>query len=180
MATLNRFPLFGLWNRVAAEMMGYDPDEARCIGHGVAVLYAIRARGGSRKPKPEGSDSIPVGEKLETDDLVFGGDPLPCVFDEDGRVTRCLVGARTPRDPAQTPDSYDKAVEAKIPEEYLEPLRSAMASLLATYPKLELNGSLLYRVYDEWKIANKAGRRVDLDELTGWLEERTRARGGAA
>jgi hypothetical protein len=176
MATLNRFPLFGLWNRVAAELIGYDPDEARSIGHGVAVLYAIRARGAGRKPKSEQPGSIPVGEALETDDVMFGGDPLPCEFDDRGRVTRCLVGAASEKDPPQTAESYEAAVEGKIPEEYLERLRAAMAALLGTYPRPELQGRLLYQIYDDWKKACAAGRRVDLDRLMAWLEERAEAR----
>lgn len=176
MATLNRFPLFGLWNRIAAETLGYDADEARAIGHGVAVLFAIRARGGGRK-KPAGEEaSAPPAERMETDDLVFGGDPLPCEFAEDGRLARCLVGARAPDDPAQTPESYDAAVEAKIPAEYLERLRAAMAGLLATYPQPDLQTRTLYQVYDEWKRDCAAGRRVDLDQLVAWLEGRTRDR----
>jgi hypothetical protein len=176
MATLNRFPLFGLWNRIAAETIGYDADEARCIGHGVAVLYAIRARGGGRKPAAERDASIPVGDAMVTEDLMFGGDPLPCEFDDDGRVAKCLVGAQSPKDPAQTPDSYEAAVEAKIPEEYLETLRSGMSALLTSYSQPELQGSLLYEVYDEWKVACRAGRRVDLDQLVIWLGERARER----
>ena len=185
MATLNRFPLFGLWNRVAAEVLDYDEDEARCIGHGVAVLYAIRAQGGGHK-KPHSakkSATIPVGEAPEamaTEDLTFGGDNLPCEFDAEGRVTQCLVGCQSPKDAAQTPDSYTAAVEAKISAEYLERLRGAMQALLATYPKRELQGGLLYQVYDDWKVACKAGRRVDMDKLVDWLQERARSRRDAA
>jgi hypothetical protein len=181
MATLNRFPLFGLWNRIAAETLGYDADEARSIGHAVAVLFAIRARGGGRKAKAEREGAAPEAapvERMETDDLAFGGDPIPCEFGDDGRLVRCLVGARTPQDPAQTPESYDAAVEAKIPEEYLEPLQAAMTGLLATYPQPELQTRMLYQVYDEWKRECAAGRRVDLDQLVAWLEDRAREREG--
>jgi hypothetical protein len=178
MPTLNRFPLFGLWNRVAAELIGYDDDEARSIGHGVAVLYAIRARGGGKPKSRSDAPSLLVGEPVAPDDLMFGGDPLPCEMDEDGRVLKCLVGAKTPKDAAQTPESYQQAVEEKIPEEYLERLRSAMNTLLATYSKPELNGRLLYDTYDDWKKAAGTGRRVDLDQLVTWLEEKAKARAG--
>lgn len=184
MATLNRFPLFGLWNRVAADLLGYEEDEAKCIGHGVAVLYAIRARGGGhRKPPAKGSKTIPAGDTpaaMATEDLGFGGDSLPCEFDADGRVLRCLVGCQTPKDADQTPVSYDAAVEAKIDPGCLEPLRAAMRKLLETYQRRELQGSLIYQVYDDWKLACKAGRRVDLEKLIAWLETRARARRTAA
>ncbi len=183
MATLNRFPLFGLWNRVAAGKCGYEEDETRCIGHGVAVLYAIRAQGGGRKPKKAKSgQSIPVGESMAamaTEDVRFGGDDLPCEHDEDGRVTRCLVGCQSPKDAAQTPASYDAGVEAKIPPEILGPLADAMEQLLSTYKPAELQGSLIYAIYDDWKIACKAGRRVDLDKLVLWLQDRTETRRSA-
>ena len=185
MATLNRFPLFGLWNRVAAGVLGYQEDEAKCIGHGVAVLYAIRAKGGGHRPKPEksaGGKTIPVGETaaaMADEDVQFGGDNLPCEFDADGRVTRCLVGAQTPKDAAQTPESYDAAVEAKIPPEYVEGLIVSMTELLSTYRPTELQGSLIYNLYDEWKVACKAGRRVDLDKLAEWLATRAETRSTA-
>jgi len=186
MATLNRFPLFGLWNRVAAEVLEYEPDEARCIGHGVAVLYAIRAQGGGyRKPKKGGADkgSIPVGKDakvLAADEIAFGGDSLPCELDADGRVLRCLVGCRSPRDKAQTPSSYEHDVEAKIKGEYLELLTNGMRELLSSYKPAELGGRLIYRRYDDFKRACAAGRRIDLDALVEWLKEETRKRARTA
>jgi hypothetical protein len=181
MATLNRFPLFGLWNRVAAGRLGYEDDETKSIGHGVAVLYAIRAQGGGRKKAKAHAKSttIPAGDDAEamaTEDLGFGGDSLPCEYDDEGRVTRCLVGVQSPKDAAQTPDSYAQAVEAKIPDEHRERLTAAMADLLSTYEERELHGSLIYQLYDEWKQACKAGRRVDLDKLVDWLEARATKR----
>ena len=185
MATLNRFPLFGLWNRVAADVLGYEEDETKCIGHAVAVLYAIRAQGGGRKPKPGKADSgktIPAGDAAEamaTEDLGFGGDNLPCEFDEEGRVTKCLVGCQSPKDAAQTPASYDASVAAKIPDEYGERLATAMAELLSTYKKAELQGTLVYGIYDDWKRACSAGRRVDLDKLVEWLQANAQTRRAA-
>lgn len=183
MATLNRFPLFGLWNRVAAQVLGYDEDEAKCIGHAVAVLYAIRAQGGARKPKhPKEAAAIPAGdgeELLANEELGFGGDSLPCEMDDDGTVLKCFVGCRSGKDHPQTPDSYDFNVEAKIKPEYLGPLTESMHDLLSSYKTAELGGKLIYRLYDEWKKDCKAGRRVDLDELVTWLQERAERRNAA-
>ncbi len=182
MATLNRFPLFGLWNRVAAGVLGYGDDETKCIGQGVAVLYAIRAKGGGHRPEPtktNSSKTIPAGDAAEamaTDDISFGGDNLPCEFDEDGSVARCLVGCQSPKDAAQTPQSYDASVATKIPPEYLEPLTTAMTQLLSSYKQAELQGALIYNIYDDWKRACGAGRRVDLDKLVDWLERNARTR----
>lgn len=181
MATLNRFPLFGLWNRVAAQVLGYDLEESKCIGHGVAVLYAIRAQGGARtKPKhPKEAAAIPTNEgdePLANEELGFGGDSLPCEMDEDGRVLKCLVGCRSPKDAAQTPRSYDSNVDAKISAEYRSDLEEGMRRLLETYKAVELGGKLVYRLYDGWKKDCKAGRRVDLDKLLEWLEEHAERR----
>lgn len=181
MATLNRFPLFGMWNCVAAQVLGYDDDEARCIGHGVAVLYAIRAQGGARaKPKhPKEAAAIPTSdddEPLANEELGFGGDSLPCEMDEDGRVLKCLVGCRSPKDQAQTPRSYDSQVGGKVPSEYRAQLEEQMRRLLKTYKPVELGGKLIYRLYDDWKKECKAGRRVDMDELLAWLEEHAERR----
>ena len=182
MATLNRFPLFALWNRVAAGVLGYQEHESKCIGHGVAVLYAIRAQGSGRRPKnasAKSGKSIPAGDgatAMSTHDIRFGGDDLPCEYDSEGHVSQCLVGCQSPQDAAQTPASYDAGVEAKIPAQFIEPLTAWMQRLLSTYKPAELQGALIYRLYDDWKLACKAGRRVDLDELVQWLQTRSVAR----
>ena len=49
MATLNRFPLLGLWAREAAHRIGYPDREADVLGHAYAVLYAIRANTPTRR-----------------------------------------------------------------------------------------------------------------------------------
>ena len=54
-----------------------------------------------------------------------------------------------------------------------------MEQLLSTYKPAELQGSLIYAIYDDWKIACKAGRRVDLDKLVLWLQDRTETRRSA-
>ena len=185
MATLNRFPLWGLWNRVAAEVLEYEADEARCIGHAVAVLYAIRAQGGGYRGGKSSTKkgSIPAGaatKVLTTDELAFGGDSLPCEMDEDGRVVKCLVGCKSPKDKAQTPSTYERDVEGKVPLELRQELTEAMQALLSTYSKMELSGRLIYRIYDQWKKECKAGRRVDLNNLLDWLRERAEDRKKAA
>jgi len=185
MPTLNRFPLFGLWNRIAAGVLGFKEQEAKCIGHGVAVLYAIRAQGG-RRPKLEGpkkTSKNASGEappKIVADDISFGDDELPCRYDDDGRVAKCLVGYETPQDAAQTPASYDANVDGKIPPEFIEPLTVSMLELLTTYKRAELKGPLLYSLYNDWKIDCQAGRAVDVDQLLKWLKAQTKARGSSS
>ncbi len=182
MPSLNRFPLFGLWNRVAAGVLGFKEQESKCIGHGVAVLYAIRAQGG-RRPKLEGpkKSKIAAGDGpvvLTTESVTFGDDDLPCRY-EDGRVSKCFVGCETPQDAAQTPASYDSNVDAKIPPEYIESLTTSMLALLVSYKRAELRGPILYTLYNDWKTACQAGRAVDLDQLMKWLQTETEAHGSA-
>ncbi|MBT6143807.1 MAG: hypothetical protein HOH74_00180, partial [Gemmatimonadetes bacterium] len=107
----------------------------------------------------------------------FGDDELPCRYDADGHVARCLVGCDTPQDAAQTPASYDANVDAKIPPDYVEPLTGSMKELLTTYKRAELKGPLLYSLYNDWKIDCQTGRAVDLDQLVQWLKAQTKARG---
>lgn len=176
MATLNRFPLFGLWNKVAAEVLGFEEDEAKCIGHAVAVLYAIRAQGGRRVPKhPKEAAKIPAGDKAEalaTDEIGFGGDSLACKLDEDGRVLECLVGCQGPKDKGQTPKSYDFNVRSKFKDDFYTQLEDKFRELMSLYDRREIAGRWIYRTYDDWKKACKAGRRVGLEELLEWLDER--------
>jgi len=177
-AKLNRFPLFGLWNRVAAELIGYPEHEAKAIGHGVAVLFAIRARGGGRSKKAGGGNGAggetPIIEKPES--IRFGGDDLPVIYQGENEETFiCRVGGGTP----QTPASYDSAVEAKIPADYRERLTEAFRKALGAFPKASLDGRIIYKVYDGWKKECAAGRSVDLDKLIEWCE-RYAARKAAA
>lgn len=179
MATLNRFPLFGLWTKVAAEALGFEENEAKCIGHGYAVLYAIRAQGGGRVPKkpkhPKEAAALPVGKKdepLTNSELGFGGDSLPCEMDDDDRVLKCLVGCQSPKDSAQTPKSYDFNIRSKFKDDMYTQLEDKMRELMSHYDKMEIAGRWIYRTYDDWKKACKAGRRVDLEGLLEWLDER--------
>jgi hypothetical protein len=177
MAILNRFPLFGLWNRVAAELIGYDENEAKAIGHGVAVLFAIRARGGGRNKKPGGNGAggeKPIVEKPES--IRFGGDDLPVVYQGANEETFvCRVGGENP----QTAETYRTAIEAKVPAEYREKLTEAFRKALGVYPKFSLDGRIIYKLYDGWKRECAAGRGVDLDKLIAWCE-RYAARKAAA
>ena len=167
---------------MAADVLGYEAEEARAIGHAVAVLYAIRAQRGGRpsvSKHPKKAAAIPTGsgkQVLASDELGFGGDSLPCEFDDDGRVLKCFVGCQSAKDKPQTSRTYNSNVEGKIAQEYLDALSSAMKSFLSTYKAAELGGRLIYRLYDQWKKECKAGRRVDMDQLLEWLAEKTKAR----
>jgi len=168
MPTLNRFPLLGLWAREAARRIGYSAPEADALGHAYAVLYAIRA---NMRPEP-GKATGPAKPKrrLRADQIEFGGDKLDVVYDESGRLLGRVGGDRP-----QTPRSYRASVARKFPEGYLERVTDAFQKVLDRVPPKQLDGPMIYDLYDQWKKEAGVGRRVDLDRLIEWCERRAGA-----
>src|SRR5438876_383915 len=115
MATLNRFPLLGLWAEEAARRLGYTRAEAESLGHAYAVLYAIRARGQPQKAAEHEKKPPPAPKHAAAEEVEFGGDHLAVTRTDDDRV-RGLVGGEA----AQTPASYRASVAAKFPPGYYE------------------------------------------------------------
>ena len=70
-------------------------------------------------------------------------------------------------------DAYRTSVANKFPPGYLRALTDAFQRVLRTYPPKTLDSRLVYDIYDEWKKACGAGRRVDLDRLIDWCQKRT-------
>jgi hypothetical protein len=168
MPTLNRFPLLGLWAREAARRLGYANPEADALGHAYAVLYAIRA---NMRPEPSqpGAAAKPK-RRLRADQIEFGGDKLDVVYDESGRLLGRVGGDRP-----QTPRSYRTSSARKFPEGYLERVTEAFQKVLDQIPPEQLDGPMIYDVYDQWKKEAGVGRRVDLDRLIEWCQLRAGA-----
>jgi hypothetical protein len=106
MASLNRFPLLGLWAREAARRLGYTDPEADTIGHAYAVLYAIRANSPTRPGKYKDAEAKAAADRVKAEDpevetLSFGDDELEVSHTARGE----LVG-RVGRAEPQTPQSY--------------------------------------------------------------------------
>jgi hypothetical protein len=167
MATLNRFPLLGLWAEEAARRLGYTRAEAESLGHAYAVLYAIRARGQPHKPAEHEKKPVPKRKRPAAEEVEFGGDQLAVTRTDDDRV-RGLVGGESP----QTPASYRTSVAAKFPPGYYDKLQDAFRLVLRTYPPRQMKTRLVYNLYDRWKKSCGVGRSVDLDKLLRWCEER--------
>jgi hypothetical protein len=172
MATLNRFPLLGLWAREAALRLGYDEADADTIGHAYAVLYAIRANSPIRPVKYKDKEAAEaaekaLAEKAEIVELDFCGDRLEVTRNAAGRLTG-RVGNALP----QTPQSYRYKIVGKFPQGYHAKLQAAFRNFLSAYPPEKLNSRILYRLYDQWKKNCASGRMVDLDKLIRWCEER--------
>jgi len=167
MPTLNRFPLLGLWAKEAARRLGYAEDEAESLGHAYAVLYAIRANRLAHPPATQEEKKKKAKPKLKTESLVFGGDELPIIHDENGRI-RGLVGGDKP----QTPRTYQASIKPKFPDDYYRRLEKCFRRAFKAYPPQALQGRLVYDLYDEWKKRSGKGRLVDLNRLLEWCEEK--------
>ena len=177
MTKLNRFPLLGLWARAAAERMGYSVDEAKIIGHAYAVLYAIRARGPKissrkyRKSKKVKTVEYAIGGNDNIDKLKFCGDFLEMEFDEEFNIVKGLVGGGKP---PQTPETYEKSIERKFPEDFHLRLYKKFSEFFESVSKMELDSKLVYDLYDRWKKECGVGRFVDLEKLEEWIDEENR------
>ena len=166
MPTLNRFPLLGLWAREAARRIGYAAPDAEALGHAYAVLYAIRAN--KRTETAEPAEEKPKARQPRgADELRFAGDTLDVVYDEAGHVQGVVGGDRP-----QTPRSYRVSVANKFPPGYFGRVTEAFKKVLKAYPPKTLDSRLVYDIYDEWKKACAVGRRVDLDRLIEWCDQR--------
>ena len=99
----------------------------------------------------------------------MGGDKVDVVR-RGGRL-RGRVGGDWP----QTPESYHASVKAKFPPGDYDRLQRAFRRVWKTYRPQALRGGLVYDLYDQWKRTCGVGRRVDLDCLLQWCEERASA-----
>jgi hypothetical protein len=163
-ATLNRFPLLGLWAEEAARRIGYSKDEAESLGHAYAVLYAIRARGKPHLPASAKTE-IKHRKPVATERMEFGGDQLDVVH-RNGKV-RGLVGHAQP----QTPESYRASVEHKFPPGDYRRLQKAFRAVFRQFPPKRVDSRLIYDLYDQWKQQCAVGRLVNLDQLLAWCQE---------
>lgn len=170
MPTLNRFPLLGLWAKEAARRLGYRERDAEALGHAYAVLYAIRARGKPREAPPPKAKHRPSRQVPPSEEVEFGGDPVPVRHAGDSRL-EALVGGEHP----QTARTYHASVENKFPGDYYDRLEKAFRQLLRAYAPRRMKTRLVYNLYDEWKRRCAVGRRVDLDELLEWCHEQSAA-----
>ena len=68
------------------------------------------------------------------------------------------------------------SVANNLPPGYFGRLTEAFQKVFKAYPPKTLDSRLVYDIYDEWKKACAVGRRVDLDRLIAWCEERAGGR----
>jgi hypothetical protein len=180
MATLNRFPLWGLFASRAALRIGYSESEARLLGYSTALLYAIlRNHGGGGKKKKDATTVTvkPAASFPTTETISFAGMDFQCNR-IDGSIVQTVVGGEL-----QTADRFHGQVEDKFRTlgyikggTMLSALREAFDAFLANYSPEELQESSLYALYATWRDACKSGfNLVDLNTLMDWLREHTHA-----
>jgi hypothetical protein len=179
MASLNRFPLLGLWAREAALRIGFSEAEADTIGHAYAVLYAIRsnstARPAAKIKDPDAAKAIAEAnaEPADIEHLNFGDDHLQVSHNTRGQLIG-RVGNATP----QTPETYRYKVVSKFPAGSHDKVREAFRAYFQQYTPQKLDTRLIYTLYDTWKKSCASGRLVDLDKLIQWCHDRTPAAKG--
>ncbi len=180
MATLNRFPLWGLFASRAALRIGYSDSEARLLGYSTALLYAIlRNHGGGGKKRKIGVTVTvkPAATIPTTETISFAGMDFQCNRIDDS-IVQTVVGGEL-----QTADRFHGQVEDKFRTlgyikggTMLSALCEAFDAFLANYSPEELQGSSLYSLYATWRDACKSGfNLVDLNALMDWLREHTHA-----
>jgi hypothetical protein len=164
MATLNRFPLWGLFAARAAKRIGYVEDEAETLGYATALLYAIFSRhhgGGGKKKVPTSKKEAPQGQFIQ-----FAGMNFQCQLNGN-KISQILVGGEW-----QTKRQFDSQVIRKFPGDEYNLILKAFDDYLAVFDPAELSSNALYHIYATWRDQCKVGfNRVDLDLLKGWLKE---------
>jgi len=171
--TLNRFPLLALWAREAAVRIGYPDREADVLGHGYAVLYAIRSNTQKKVAKYKDPDAIRASEEAlaspaAIERLEFAGDKLQVSRNGRGELVG-RVGDQLP----QTPEGYRYKVVRKFPAGYYDRLQAAFRDFFSAIEPERLDSSLVYELYDQWKKSCVSGQRLgDLDKLLQWGRDR--------
>ncbi len=156
---INRFPVCAMVYREAAEMIGYDPEEAKSLGLGRAIFFAAAKSGfrgaGARKgygAKDYARDKMKQKIALKgydtdsVESLNFAGIAAYVIHTEDGSI-RGFIGGEPIK-----PENYDKQVREKCILQggrmgYLR-LKIYVMKKLSELSKAELNSAAVYKLYE--------------------------------
>jgi hypothetical protein len=173
-ATLNRFPLLGLFAHRAALRIGHSDRAARLLGYSTAVLYAIfkaRAQKQKESTDKDARKKMPAeARRARTGTVEFAGKEFTVIYDKAKHLRKTVVGHEV-----QEPGKYDSQVRDKFPDDWHDRLAEAFDRYLEPHKPGELNtGNTLYDLYKEWRDECKVGfNRVDLEKLVDWLDDHT-------
>jgi hypothetical protein len=171
-ATLNRFPLFGLFAHRAARRIGHSARASHLLGYSTAVLYAIfkaQAHKQRESTDEKAQKKMPAeARQAKTSQIEFGGKDFTVIRDKANHLRKTVVGHEI-----QTPEDYDSQVADKFPDDWHDRLADAFDQYLAPHTPQELNsGDTLYELYRAWRDECKVGvNRVDLEKLEQWLRD---------
>jgi len=154
---INRFPVCAIVYKEAAELIGYDTEEAKSLGLSRAIFFAAAKRGfkgaGAKKyEKKYDAEFAKQRMKLKgydpesVESLNFCGIGTYVIHKEDGSV-RGFIGGQV-----ITPEQYDSQVIDKCVraggEEGYKKLRLFIRAILSKLSKAELNSGIIYKIYE--------------------------------
>jgi len=156
---INRFPVCALVYREAAELLGYDPAEAKSMGLARAIFFnaAKNGRGGAggkkyypnkdiEKKAVEQRKQLKGFDADSVEILNFAGIGTYVIHAEDGSVRGFIGGKPIP------PEQYDRSVRQKIMDAggelgYLK-LKLHVIKRLSDLSPAELNSKAVYKIYE--------------------------------
>jgi len=173
---INRFPVCAIVYKEAAELIGYDIEEAKSLGLSRAIFFAAAKRGfkiaGTKKyEKKFDAEFAKQRIKLSGYDvnsievLNFGGMGTYIIHREDGSV-RGFIGGQV-----ITPEQYDNQVINKCVkaggEAGYKKLKLFIRNLLSKLSKAELNSGIIYKIYEKIRDDVRVNEFIEQTEQNG-------------
>lgn len=160
---VNRFPVCAMVYREAAEILGYDPNEAKSLGLARAIFFAA-AKSGFRRAgaRPKYYPGKQYAEKAESqranlrgydtgsiESLNFAGMSSYVIHTEDGSV-RGFIGEQPIK-----PENFDRQVKDKCirqggGEAYTK-LKLYIVKKLSKLNRYEVNSAAVFEVYKDMR-----------------------------
>jgi len=179
---INRFPVCAIVYKEAAELIGYDPGEAKSLGLSRAIFFAAAKRGfkgaGGKKYRKFESEFEKQQLKLKgydtdsVESLNFCGIGTYVIHTEDGAV-RGFIGGQV-----ITPEQYDSQVIDRCiingGEDGYRKLRLFIRTLLSKLTRAELNSGVVYKVYEKIRDTVRASEFLLIEEKNDGVESEKR------
>jgi hypothetical protein len=174
---INRFPVCAMVYKEAAELIGYDKEEAKSLGLGRAIFFAAAKNrgygaGGYHKGKSyekraeEQHKDLKGFDKDSMESLNFAGIASYVIHDNEG-ATRSFIGKPI------LPEDFDKQVKGKCTlsggEIGYVGLRLYILKKLSKLSTGELNSGAVYKVYEG--LRDKVREVEFLEEVSKKVED---------
>jgi len=168
---INRFPICSLVFKEAAEMLGYDEEEAKSLGHARAVFFAAAKRGFGSGPSKKSSMKKYYSDekKMErqgidpsTYEILNFAGLETYIVRENGHI-RAFFGGKVIR-----PEEFDHAdLERMIRgggEAGYVKTRNYIRAKLSELNQYELNSGAVYKVYERLRDSVREVSFIKEDE----------------